>query len=79
MACLSLAILTCPATVLPAQAAPAAPGISTMKDDIQWVYNISGCKLYRRLYNYSTCNWIGDWVYVCDMPGKSEGGHLGKN
>ncbi len=78
-ACLSLAILACPATVLPAQAAPALPGISTQQDSIEWVYNAVDGKLYKCLYNYSTCNWIGDWIYVCDLPGKSDSGHLGKN
>jgi len=81
MACLSLAILSSPATVLPAQAAPAAPGIMPMKDSIEWVFDIRDHKLYRRLFNYSTDNWIGEWEYICDVPAKnkSEGGHMGKN
>ena len=42
-----------------------------LKDDIQWVYKIDNGKIYRRLYNYSTANWIGDWIYVCDYPGNN--------
>lgn len=39
------------------------------KDIIRWVYDFrkSDNKLYKRLYNTSTCNWIGDWIYVRDL------------
>lgn len=38
--------------------------ISVCADIIEWVYNIEGTHVYRRLYNYSTASWIGDWIYV---------------
>lgn len=41
--------------------------ISTRQQIISYVYSIKDNKLYRRLYNYSTCNYIGDWVYVRDL------------
>lgn len=35
--------------------------ISPYKDDIRWVYKFSNGKIYRRLFNYSTGQWVGDW------------------
>ena len=38
--------------------------IETRYDDIGWKYkNIDG-KLYKRLYNYTKEQWIGDWILV---------------
>lgn len=64
-ACLSLSILACPVATLPVQAA--APGTGTVQpqqDSIGWRYKIEGNAFYRRLYNYSTGNWIGQWEFV---------------
>lgn len=33
-------------------------------DDIQWVFKEIDGKLYKRLYNYTTHEWIGDWILV---------------
>lgn len=80
MACLSLSILSCPIATLPVQAAvPEEEAVMPMSDDIRWVYDSVGGKLYKRLYNYSTANWIGDWIYVCDMPGKGHDPNPGKH
>lgn len=32
--------------------------------DIRWVYKIENGITYRRKYNYSTGQWIGDWERV---------------
>lgn len=32
--------------------------------DIQWVYKEINGKLYKRLFNYSTNSWVGDWILV---------------
>lgn len=65
-ACLSLSILTCPVATLPVQAA--APGTGTVQpqqDILGWRYKIeNGNALYRRLYNYTTGDWIGNWEFV---------------
>lgn len=34
---------------------------------IEWRFKEENGKLYRRLYNYSTASWIGEWEYVCDL------------
>lgn len=68
-ACLALSIMTCPLASLPVQAA--APGneeVRPYSDIIQYRYKIENAKLYRRLYNYSTNTWLGQWEYVCPMP-----------
>ena len=68
-ACLSLGMFFCPVATLPAQAA--IPGIvSPLSDIIQWVFKIEDGKVYKRLYNYSTASWIGEWIYLRDLPEK---------
>ena len=37
------------------------------KDILRWVFDIRDNKLYKRLYNTSTCNWVGDWIYLRDL------------
>lgn len=37
---------------------------SICADILQWLYKIEDGKVYRRLYNASTAEWIGDWIYV---------------
>lgn len=67
---IALSVFFCPVASLPAQAA--APGEATVqprKDDIRYRFTIIDNKIYKRLYNYSTCEWIGDWIYVCDVEG----------
>ena len=39
--------------------------ITPMSDDIGWRYEIKeDGKLYKRLYNYTTRQWIGDWILI---------------
>lgn len=39
--------------------------VMPMSDDIRWVYQTgTDGRLYRRLFNYSTNQWIGDWILV---------------
>lgn len=67
-ACVALAVLVSPASALPAQAAVAQEEtVMPMSDAISWRYKAMNNKLYRRLYNFSTDNWIGPWIYVCDL------------
>ncbi len=30
-------------------------------ENIEWLYKFVDGKIYRRLYNHSTLEWIGDW------------------
>ena len=39
--------------------------VMPMSDDIRWVYfTATNGKKYKRLFNYSTNEWIGDWIPV---------------
>ncbi len=65
---LSLATFCCPISVLTTQAAVVTDEtVDPCADDIQWRYTIMNNKIYKRLFNYSTNVWIGDWIYVCDV------------
>ena len=66
--CVALAVLVSPASALPVQAAVAQnPVVMPLKDAISWKYKVENNKLYKRLYNFSTDTWIGNWIYVCDL------------
>ena len=68
-ACLSLGAFVCPAATLTTQAA--APSVAQPQSDIiEWRLKIENGKMYKRLYNYSTCEYIGDWILIGDYPGK---------
>lgn len=79
-ACLTLMVFACPTTSLTVNAASNVQddsiatlsddyGIMPLKDDIQYRYKIENGKMYKRLYNYTVGEWVGDWIYVCDYPG----------
>ncbi len=51
--------MSCPAAVL---AQEPQGEIEPQSDIIEWVYrNLNGV-MYKRLYNFSTCEWIGNWI-----------------
>lgn len=67
IACLGMTILLSPVTTLTAEAAlPGGEVVSPNADSISYRFKIEDGKLYRRLYNYTTAEWIGDWEYVCE-------------
>lgn len=69
-ACLSLSILACPVASLPVQAAaPGGETVSPMYDTIGWRFKIENHAVWRRLYNYSTSRWLGEWEYVGPWSG----------
>lgn len=71
VACMSLGVLLGPVSTLPTQAAASREEtVMPMSHAISWMYEVRDNKIYKRLYNYSTCNWIGDWIYVRDLPTK---------
>lgn len=41
-----------------------ASEIQPLSDDIRWYYKEENGKIYRRLYNYTTHSWIGEWERV---------------
>lgn len=63
-ACLALTVLASPIATVPAQAAtPNTEG--TQQAIIRWRFKIENGGLYRRLYNYTINDWVGEWEYVC--------------
>ena len=38
--------------------------IQPRKDKIDWVYKSENGQIYRRLFNFSKNEWIGDWI-IC--------------
>lgn len=36
--------------------------VESKKDIIEWKYKIENGKLYKRLYNASKDEWIGNWI-----------------
>lgn len=38
--------------------------ITPKADKIEYVYKIINGALYKRLYNYSRNEWVGDWILV---------------
>ena len=63
--CVALAVLFSPASTLPVQAAVSQnPAVMPMSDAISWRFKVENNKVYRRLYNFSTGSWIGNWIYL---------------
>lgn len=72
--CLSLTILASPIASTPVHAAPPQDDAAMpLSDIIEWRYKIEGNSLYRRLYNYSTAEWVGEWLYVGEIKHKGGG------
>lgn len=65
---LALSVFLCPASNLPVHAAT-TPGSTAQPqlDIIEYRYICVNYKVYKRLYNYSTGNWIGDWIFVREI------------
>lgn len=55
-------IASCP--IIPTRTVVASDAISPKSDDIGWQYRRINGKLYKRLYNYTTKTWIGNWILV---------------
>ena len=71
--CLALTLFACPAASLPVQAAANQEeyGIRPMADIKTWVYIMQGDSIYKRLFNNTTGEWIGDWIFVRKIPEKA--------
>lgn len=41
-----------------------ASEVQPLSDDIRWVYHEENGVWYRRLYNFTTRSWIGEWTKV---------------
>lgn len=67
IAAFGIATLFSPAASTVAEAASIETTVSPCSDMIEWRYKEENGKLYRRLYNYTTASWVGEWLYVCDL------------
>lgn len=66
---IAMAILVCPAASISVQAGGGSETIAPYAQDIGYRYAVFDNKVYKRLYNFSTGEWIGDWIYVRDYDG----------
>lgn len=68
--CAAFALSLCPAAGITAQAAAHDPAGAIMPyaDNIGYCYLRFENRLYKRLYNYTTRTWIGDWILVDELP-----------
>lgn len=65
IACLGMTVLLSPVTTLTVEAATATEEtVSPCADNIGYRYKTENGKVYKRLFNYTTGEWIGDWIYV---------------
>ena len=68
MAACSLSLLATPVATVPVHAATGSETtVQPRADIIQWIYKEEDGKLYKRLWNGSKAQWIGDWIYVRDL------------
>ena len=72
LTCSLTLLLSCPITVINTQAIGYSPQSSSNSETIQpraaiieWVFKEFNGKMYRRLYNFQTKEWIGDWI-LCE-------------
>lgn len=65
--CLVFTILVSPVASMPSVVQAAAPKDDVAQpqhDIIAYRYKIEGNKMYKRLYNYTINEWIGDWIFM---------------
>lgn len=53
-----------------AQAAtlPGSETVSPYADKVIWIFEERGTGLWKRLYNTTTDEWVGEWIYVGEIP-----------
>ena len=65
MICMMAFLLDVPVNVHAETVSPKTEAsVSVRADQIGWVYKTVDGKRYKRLYNYTTKTWIGDWIPV---------------
>lgn len=56
-----------PAASLTGSACAAENSVSPQSDNLVWLTKTEDGKRYRRLYNLSTKEWVGDWIYMGEV------------
>lgn len=65
----SLCLVAAPEATIPVEAAVAADeSISPSAAIYEWVYRETDGKRYKRLFNCSTGEWAGEWIYIGEAP-----------
>ena len=59
-----IALFSVPFTAFANSSSPLVTAINPKAEDIRWVYKTIGNTLYKRLYNFTKDEWIGDWILV---------------
>lgn len=69
IACSMSLLFVAPSFTIKACAAtpPGSETISPQADVIAWVYQRRGNEVWKCLYNTTTGEWVGDWVYVGEV------------
>ncbi|MCM1111712.1 MAG: hypothetical protein NC399_00505 [Muribaculum sp.] len=67
----ALCLSVTPVSAASSAAAPQAIGSGTTIEphaaDRRWVYKEENNKLYKRIFNYSTHQWEGEWIFVRNL------------
>lgn len=66
-ALLAFTLLGSPITTINVDAATGEETVAPCADVIEWKYKIENNKIYKRLYNSTTGEWLTDWIYVNDV------------
>lgn len=65
---IAFSVFFCPVSSLPVQAASSGEtAVMPLSDDIRYRYIVVGNGIYKRLYNYTTSEWVGHWIYVGNL------------
>ncbi len=60
----SLCLVATPVNTISTQAASTETTVQPRAAILEWVYRITDGKVYKRLVNCTTKQWVGDWIYV---------------
>lgn len=61
-------VLAASASMLQAPPTESSGGTVSPQSDVKiWRYKEENGKIYKRLYNSSRLEWIGEWIYVRDV------------
>ena len=69
VACSMSLMFASPVFAMQASAAvpPSSGTISPQADVLSWVYERRGNEVWKCLYNTTTGEWVGDWIYVGEV------------
>ncbi len=60
----SLCFVATPTATVPVEAASGEESFEPAAEILEWVYAEVDGKRYKRLFNCTTQQWVGDWIYI---------------